>query len=74
MFTHSLPTPTRPRGTLGAMESQRTDIGTTLLLTVEERAALARVLHVVEDEWWLDEVEQALLERLEPDEAVLTPA
>ena len=56
------------------MESQRIDSGTTLLLTVEERAALARVLHVVEDEWWLDEVEQGLLERLEPDEAVLTPA
>ena len=35
---------------LRAMESQRTDIGTTLLLTGEERAALARVLHVVEDE------------------------
>jgi hypothetical protein len=59
---------------LHVMESQRTDIGTTLLLTGEERAALARVLHVVEDEWWLDEVEQALLERLEPDEAVLTLA
>jgi hypothetical protein len=56
------------------MESQRTDIGTTLLLTGEERAALARVLHVVEDEWWLDEVEQALLERLEPGEAALAPA
>lgn len=57
------------------MESQRTHIGgTTLLLTGEERAALARVLRVVEDEWWLDEVEQALLERLEPDEALLTPA
>ena len=59
---------------LRAMESQRTDIGTTLLLTGEEREALARVLHVVEDEWWLDEVEQALLERLEPVQAVLTPA
>jgi hypothetical protein len=57
------------------MESQRTDVGgTTLLLTGEERAALARVLRVVEDEWWLDEVEQALLERLEPGEALLTPA
>ena len=59
---------------LRAMESQRTDIGTTLLLTGEERAALARVLHVVEDEWWLDEVEQALLERLEPVPAILAPA
>jgi hypothetical protein len=69
-----LPTAGRREGRLGAMESQRIDSGTTLLLTVEERAALARVLRVVEDEWWLDEVEQALLERLEPDEAVLTPA
>ena len=59
---------------LRAMESQRTDIGTTLLLTGEERAALARVLHVVEDEWWLDEDEQALLERLESGLAVLAPA
>ena len=59
---------------LRGMESQRTDIGTTLLLTGEERAALARVLHVVEDEWWLDEVERAPLERLEPGQAVLTPA
>ena len=59
---------------LRAMESQRTDIGTTLLLTGEERAVLARVLHVVEDEWWLDEDEQALLERLESGHAVLAPA
>jgi len=59
---------------LRAMESQRTDIGTTLLLTGEERAALARVLHVVEDEWWLDENEQALLERMESGHAVLAPA
>ena len=56
------------------MESQRTDAGTAILLTREERAALARILKVVEDEWWLDEVEQALLERLEPGEALLTPA
>jgi hypothetical protein len=59
---------------LRAMESQRTDIGTTLLLTGEERAVLARILHVVEDEWWLDEDEQALLERLESGLAVLAPA
>ena len=69
-----MPTDGARRCTLRAMESQRTDIGTTLLLTGEERAALARVLHVVEDEWWLDEVEQALLARLEPGEALLTPA
>jgi hypothetical protein len=28
---------------------------------------------VVEDEWWLDENEQALLERLESGNAVLAP-
>jgi hypothetical protein len=58
------------------MESQRIDAGTTLLLTAEERAALTRVLHVVEDEWWLDELERALLERLEPEPgtAALAPA
>ena len=59
---------------LSVMESQLTDIGTTLVLTGEERAVLARVLHVVEDEWWLDENEQALLERLESGHAVLAPA
>ena len=59
---------------LRVMEPQRTNIGTTLLLTGEERAVLARVLHVVEDEWWLDENEQALLERLESGRAVLAPA
>lgn len=56
------------------MEPQRTDVGTPLLLTGEERAALARVLRVVEDEWWLDEVERALLERLEPGEPALAQA
>jgi hypothetical protein len=44
------------------------------LLTGEERAALARVLRVVEDEWWLDEIERALLERLEPGEPTLAQA
>lgn len=62
------------RRKLRGMESQRNDIGTTLLLTGEERAALARILRVVEDEWWLDEVEQALLERLESGHPVLAPA
>jgi hypothetical protein len=56
------------------MESQRTEVVVSLRLTVEEREALARVLHVVEDEWWLDELERALLERLEPSRAVLTAA
>ena len=59
---------------LRVMESQLTAIGPTLLLTGEERAVLARVLHVVADEWWLDENEQVLLERLESGHAVLAPA
>jgi hypothetical protein len=57
------------------MESQRTQVVISLRLTDEERAALARVLHVVEDEWWLDDLERALLDRLEPAERpVLTAA
>jgi hypothetical protein len=51
------------------VESERAEISHLLLLTGEERAALARVLRVVEDNWWLDEVERALLERLEGSEA-----
>ena len=47
------------------MESERTEAAIEFVLTGEERAALARVLRVVEDEWWLDDLEHALLERLE---------
>ena len=57
------------------MESQRIEPGYYLLLTGEERAALARLIQVVEDNWWLDEVEQALLARLEgSDSAAVRPA
>lgn len=56
------------------MESQRAESGFFLLLTAEERAALMRVLRVVEDNWWLDELEGALLARLELAEAVFAPA
>jgi hypothetical protein len=57
------------------MESQLDEVVISLRLTDQERAALARVLHFVEDEWWLDEVEQTLLARLElADAAVLTAA
>ena len=48
--------------------------GFFLLLTAEERAALLRVLRVVVDNWWLDELEGALLARLELAEAVFAPA
>jgi len=44
---------------------QRVETPIVFLLTGEERTALARILRVVEDEWWLDELEQALLARLE---------
>jgi hypothetical protein len=57
------------------MEPQRREVVVSLRLTRDECAALARVLHVVEDEWWLDELERELLERLEPAQSpVLTAA
>jgi hypothetical protein len=57
------------------VESQRVEPGIVLLLTGEEQLALVRVLRVVEDNWWLDEVERSLLERLDPDRVtVLTAA
>ncbi len=56
------------------MESQPDESGFALLLTADERAALVRVLRVVGDNWWLDELEGALLARLELAEAVFVPA
>jgi len=56
------------------VESQRAESGLVLLLTAEERAALVRVLRVVGDNWWLDELEGALLARLELAQAVFAPA
>ncbi|HZQ66861.1 MAG TPA: hypothetical protein VFA66_16720 [Gaiellaceae bacterium] len=56
------------------MEIQLTDATVEFLLTGEERAALARILRVVEDEWWLDDLEHALLERLELTAPVQAPA
>jgi hypothetical protein len=47
------------------VDSQRAEADFVFLLTGDERVALARILRVVEDNWWLDEVERALLERLE---------
>ena len=47
------------------MEFQRTDAAFILLLTFQEVSALTRILRVVEDEWWLDELERGLLEKLE---------
>jgi len=56
------------------VESQRTEGGLVLRLTAEERAALVRILRVVEDNWWLDELERDLLERLEASSTTLIPA
>ncbi len=56
------------------MDSQPDESGIVLLLTAAERAALVRVLRVVQDNWWLDELEGALLTRLELAEAVFVPA
>jgi hypothetical protein len=56
------------------VESQRAESGFVLLLTAEERAALLRVLRVVEDNWWLDAVESAVLRRLELSVDELIPA
>jgi hypothetical protein len=56
------------------VESQRAESGLVLLLTAEERAALVRVLRVVEDNWWLDPVEGAVLRRLELSVDELIPA
>jgi hypothetical protein len=56
------------------VESQRTEDGLVLRLTADERAALVRILRVVEDNWWLDELERDLLQRLESSGAALVPA
>lgn len=57
------------------METQHAEAGIVFLLTGEERLALVRVLRVVEDNWWLDERERALLERFECSQpAVVLPA
>jgi hypothetical protein len=52
------------------MDTQREEAPMVFLLTGEEREALTRILQVVEDEWWLDDLEHALLERLEGVAAV----
>jgi len=57
------------------VETQHAEAGLFFLLTGEECLALVRVLRVVEDNWWLDERERALLERLECYEpAAVLPA
>jgi hypothetical protein len=63
----------RMRRRLRHVESKRAESGTVLLLTAEERTALLRVIHVVEDNWWLDEVERDVLERIEQLESPVAP-
>ena len=59
---------------LACVESQRTEGGLVLRLTAEEQAALVRILRVVEDNWWLDELERDLLQRLESSATTLVPS
>ena len=47
--------------TLEALETERL---VALVLGEREREALVRVLYVVKDNFWLDDVEQSLLDRL----------
>ncbi len=56
------------------METQRLEAAFVFLLSGEEREALVRVLQVVEDNWWLDDVERALLERFEGVDATAVSA
>jgi hypothetical protein len=56
------------------VESHRSETQISFLLTAEEREALARILRVAEDEWWLDDLEQALLQRLEHAQPQLSSA
>jgi hypothetical protein len=56
------------------VESRCVESGLVLLLTAEERAALVRILLVVADNWWLDELERDLLMRLESSDALVPAA
>ena len=69
-FTEPPPTAATKGVILPSMDTQREEAPMVFLLTGEEREALTRILQVVEDEWWLDDLEHALLERLEGVAAV----
>jgi hypothetical protein len=56
------------------VETQRLEAAFVFLLSGEEREALVRVLRVVEDNWWLDDVERSLLERFEGVDATAVSA
>ncbi len=56
------------------MELQRPDGAFVFLLSADERESLIRVFRVIEDNWWLDDLERGLLDRLEGQDAVAVPA
>jgi hypothetical protein len=49
---------------MATAEILETETLIALVLGEREREALVRVLYVVKDNFWLDEVEESLLERL----------
>ena len=49
---------------MATVETLETERLVALVLGEAERDALVRVLYVVKDNFWLDEVEESLLERL----------
>jgi hypothetical protein len=51
-----------------AVETLDAERFVALVLTEQERAVLVRVLYVVKDNFWLDTIEESLLERLERGE------
>ncbi len=53
--------PFRAMATIEPLETERL---VALVLSEAEREALVRLLYVVNDNFWLDDVEQSLLDRL----------
>jgi hypothetical protein len=49
---------------MAAIETLDTERLVALVLSDSERDALVRALYVVKDNFWLDDVEESLLERL----------
>ena len=49
---------------MAATEQTNDEIPVALVISEPERAALVRVLYVVKDNFWLDESEESVLERL----------
>ena len=49
---------------MGPIETLQAERLVALVLSEAERGALVRVLYVVKDNFWLDDIEESLLERL----------